>query len=74
MAYNKEAQKKYNGKSNYIQLKYTPNQMAEYDRIKQYCTDNKLTLQGYIKELIKRDLDAKNIPYNLDVPTQHDDI
>ena len=74
MAYNKEAQKKYNGKSNYIQLKYTPNQMAEYDRIKQYHIDNKLTLQGYIKGLIQRDLDRKNIPYISDVPTQHDDI
>lgn len=74
MAYNKEAQKKYNGKSNYIQLKYTPNQIAEYNRIKQYCTDNELTLQGYIKELIKRDLDAKNIPYISDTLEQHDDI
>lgn len=74
MAYNKEAQKKYNGKSNYIQLKYTPNQMAEYDRIKQYCIDNNLTLQGYVKELIKRDLDTKNIPYTPDASTQHDDI
>lgn len=74
MAYNKEAQKKYNGKSNYIQLKYTPNQMAEYDRIKQYCIDNKLTLQGYIKELIRRDLDSKGISYIADTPTQHDDI
>ena len=74
MAYNKEAQKKYNGKSNYIQLKYTPNQIAEYNRIKQYCTDNKLTLQGYIKGLIQRDLDSKQVAYITDVPTQHDDI
>ena len=74
MAYNKKADRNYNANSKVIGLKYTPNQIAEYNRIKQYCTDNKLTLQGYIKELIKRDLDAKNIPYNLDTPTQHDDI
>ena len=74
MAYNKEAQKKYNGKSNYIQLKYTANQMAEYNRIKQYCIDNNFTLQGYIKELIKRDLDAKQIPYISDTPVQQGDI
>lgn len=74
MAYNKEAQKKYNGKSNYIQLKYTPNQMAEYDRIKQYCIDNNFTLQGYVKELIRRDLDSKGIPYTPDASTQHYDI
>ena len=74
MAYNKKADRNYNANSKVIGLKYTPNQIAEYNRIKQYCTDNNLTLQGYIKELIKRDLDAKNIPYNLDTPTQHDDI
>ena len=74
MAYNKKADRNYNINSKVIGLKYTPNQIAEYNRIKQYCTDNKLTLQGYIKELIKRDLDAKNIPYNLDTSTQHDDI
>lgn len=74
MAYNKEAQKKYNGKSNYIQLKYTPNQMAEYDRIKQYCIDNNLTLQGYVKGLIQRDLDSKQVAYITDASTQHDDI
>ena len=74
MAYNKKADRNYNANSKVIGLKYTPNQIAEYDRIKQYCTDNKLTLQGYIKELIKRDLDRKNIPYISDVPTQHDDI
>ena len=74
MAYNKEAQKKYNGKSNYIQLKYTPNQIDEYNRVKQYCTDNELTLQGYIKGLIQHDLDSKGISYIADTPTQHDDI
>ena len=74
MAYNKEAQKKYNVKSNYIQLKYTPNQIDEYNRVKQYCTDNELTLQGYIKGLIQHDLDSKGISYIADTPTQHDDI
>ena len=74
MAYNKKADRNYNANSKVIGLKYTPNQIDEYNRVKQYCTDNKLTLQGYIKELIKRDLDNKGIPYDLDVPTQQDDI
>ena len=74
MAYNKKADRNYNANSKVIGLKYTPNQIDEYNRVKQYCIDNNLTLQGYIKELIKRDLDAKNIPYISDVPTQHDDI
>lgn len=61
MAYNKEAQKKYNGKSNYIQLKFTENQINDYLRIKKYCDDNGLSMQGYIKSVILRDLDNKNI-------------
>ena len=74
MAYNKKADRNYNANSKVIGLKYTPNQIAEYDRIKQYCTDNKLTSQGYIKGLIQRDLDSKGISYDLDTSTQHDDI
>lgn len=74
MAYNAKADRNYNANSKVIGLKYTPNQIAEYNRIKQYCTDNKLTLQGYIKELIKNDLDSKQIPYTPDASTQHDDI
>lgn len=63
MAYNKEAQKKYNGKSNYIQLKFTENQINDYLRIKKYCDDNGLSTQGYIKSVILRDLDEKGIAY-----------
>ena len=74
MAYNKKADRNYNANSKVIGLKYTPNQIDEYNRVKQYCTDNNLTLQGYIKGLIQRDLDSKGISYDLDVPTQHDDI
>lgn len=61
MAYNKEAQKKYNGKSNYIQLKFTENQINDYLRIKKYCDDNGLSMQGYIKSVILHDLDSKNV-------------
>ena len=61
MAYNKEAQKKYNGKSNYIQLKFTENQINDYLRIKKYCDDNGLSMQGYIKSVILRDLNSKNV-------------
>ena len=62
----KKSQKKYNQKSKYIQLKFTDNQMSDHDRIRKYCTDNNLSLQGYIKTLVKKDLDEKKIPY----PTQ----
>ena len=74
MAYNKKADRNYNANSKVIGLKYTPNQIAEYNGIKQYCTDNKPTLQGYIKGLIQRDLDSKQVAYITDTPTQQNDI
>ncbi len=54
-----KAIKKYNQKSKFINIKYTPNATAEYERINKYCKDNNLSLQGYIKGLIKADLDNK---------------
>lgn len=51
--------KRYNTKSKYIQLKFTENQLSEYERIIKHCKDNGLSLQGYIKELIKFDLDKR---------------
>lgn len=55
----KKAQKKYNQKSKYIQLKFTDNQMSDHDRIRKYCEDNNLSLQGYIKSIIMQDLKNK---------------
>lgn len=65
-----KAIKKYNQKSKYIQLKFTQNQNCEYNRIVSYCELNNMSMQGYIKELIKRDLDGKGIAY----PTDTTDI
>ena len=50
---------KYNKKSKTISLKFTENQLSEYDRIINYCRENGLSYQGYIKALIKKDLDKK---------------
>ena len=54
---------KYNKKSKTISLKFTENQLKEYNRIVKYCDANQLSYQGYIKELVYNDLNAKNIPY-----------
>ena len=54
-----KAIKKYNEKSKYIQLKFTENQLKEYNRIIAYCQKNGLSYQGYIKDLVKNDLDKK---------------
>lgn len=67
MAKTSEAQlravKKYDKKSKVITLKYTDNQNRDYYRVKQYCNENNIPLQKYIKKLIDNDLDSKSIPY-----------
>lgn len=63
MAYNKKADENYRKKYKYIGLKYAIKDKLEYARITQYCLDNELSIQSYIKSLIKQDLDSKGVPY-----------
>ena len=74
MAYNAKADKNYNEKCNKVQFKYTEKENKEYLRLQTYLKDNNIQITRYLKQLIKSDLDRKNIPYISDVPTQHDDI
>ena len=74
MAYNAKADKNYNDKCNKVQFKYTEKETNEYIRLQTYLKDNNIQVTRYLKQLIKSDLDAKNIPYKLDVSTQQDDI
>ena len=43
-------------------------------RLESYLASTGISNNAYIQELIKRDLDSKNIPYISDAPEQHDDI
>lgn len=61
MAYNKEAQKRYNSKTLNFACSYKPNESVEGNRLKQYLTDNNLSANSYIKGLIKKDLDNKGV-------------
>lgn len=63
MAYSAKSQKDYNDKCIVVKLKYTPEEINECMRMKQYTKDNNVPMSVYIKELIKRDLDNKDIPY-----------
>lgn len=63
MAYNKKADENYRKKIKTIGLKYTLNELDEYNRLIKYCNDNNLSYQSYIKSLAKADLDKKGIPY-----------
>lgn len=74
MAYNAKADKNYNEKCNKVQFKYTEKENNEYIRLQTYLKDNNIQITRYLKQLIKNDLDSKNIPYISDVSEQHDDI
>ena len=74
MAYNAKADKNYNEKCNKVQFKYTEKENNEYIRLQTYLKDNNIQITRYLKQLIKSDLDSKNIPYKMDAPEQHDDI
>lgn len=67
MAYHAKSQKTYNDKCNRIGIKYTPKEINEYNRLVEYCDNNNLSYQGYIKQLVKADLDNKGIPYPNDI-------
>lgn len=58
----KRAQKKYNQKSLTFAASYRPGtDLEEGKRLKAYLEQTGQTANSYIKELIKRDLDSKNI-------------
>lgn len=62
----KRAQKTYRDKKDIVQItvQYKSDaDIREGQRVKKYVSDNGLTLNSYVKALIKADLDAKNIPY-----------
>ena len=72
-----ESQKKYEKKRATLyrnmtaRYKKTDKELARLDK---YLEDNNLSASAYIQELIRRDLDSKQIPYISDVSEQQDDI
>lgn len=61
MAYNKKAQDNYRKKSMQFAISYRPTDIAEGKRLKQYLEETGQSANSYIKELIKKDLDSKEI-------------
>ena len=60
----KRAQKKYNQNTITISASYKPGtDIAEGQRIKSYLAQTGQSANSYIKQLIKSDLDSKNVPY-----------
>ena len=59
----KKADKKYNDKRITFAIGYSPNEINDGLRLKKYLSDNKLSANSYIKQLVKSDLDKKGISY-----------
>lgn len=59
----RKADRKYNEKRMNYAISYTPTDISDGKRLKQYLTDCNLTANSYIKQLIKIDLDSKGIDY-----------
>ena len=67
--YNKKSQDTYNNKSIVFSCCYRPGtDLPEGQRLKAYLKQTGQTANAYIKALIKRDLDAHNMPYPSDNP------
>ena len=63
MAYNRKAQEKYRNKSINMAICYRPQETFEALRFKSFLEVNNYSANAYIKELIKKDMDAKKVPY-----------
>ena len=59
----RRADKKYNEKSLTLTATYRPTDIADGQRIKSYLAQTGQSANSYIKQLIKSDLDSKNVPY-----------
>ena len=60
----KRAQDKYNKKRVVVSTTFRENDMKEYNSLKKYLEMNNLSVNSYLKDLIKRDLDSKGITYD----------
>lgn len=61
---NRKAVRKYSEKTLAFAVKYYPTDIIEGKRLKKYLEDNGISANGYIKELIKADMDSKEVPYD----------
>lgn len=63
MAYNKKADENYRKKIDRMAIKYSIAELAESERLRSYLAQTGQSANSYIKGLVKRDLDSKNVPY-----------
>lgn len=63
MAYNKKADENYRKKIDRMAIKYSISEQSESERLRIYLAQTGQSANSYIKGLIKRDLDSKEIAY-----------
>lgn len=54
-----KANRDFNAKCKSVAIRYTPKELSEYERFEKYISENNVNKAGYIKNLIKADLDKK---------------
>ena len=59
----RKADRTYNEKRIPFSIGYTPVDIDEGKRLRAYLAQTGISANSYIKGLIKRDLDSKNVPY-----------
>lgn len=64
MAYSKKSQADYKKKLKQFKVQYNLQDNTEGLRLQKYLDDTKQSANSYLKELIKKDMDEKEIPYN----------
>ena len=55
----KQAFRKYNAKCKEVKIRYTEKEISEYNRLKEYLSENNIKVTEYLKNLIKADLSKK---------------
>lgn len=63
MAYNYKNQSVYKKKLKQFKVQYNLQDNIDGLRLQKYLTDYNMSANSYIKQLIKSDLDSKNVPY-----------
>ena len=63
MAYSKNSQATYKKKLKQFKVQYNLQDNIEGLRVQEYLDNNGLSANQYLKELIRQDMDSKNIPY-----------
>ena len=61
MSYSAKAQKKYDDKCKFVRIRYSLNDLSEYETLEKYLSENNISFNSYAKQLIHKDLIDKGL-------------